>query len=130
MDALLIQSAREWIGTPRHDGQAVKYHGCDCVGFLIGVAKEIGYLPMDAVIPNYSQVARGNQLIETLDKFLDRDSSGIIVTMQYSGIITHVGIVDGDRLIHSDRKKGVIPIPFTAYMQSKARIRYSLRWLS
>lgn len=127
--ATMQQVARGWIGTPRHDGQALKGHGCDCVGFLIGVAKEIGYLPADLAIPAYYQVARSDSLIKMLDQYLQRDNQGAIVAMAYNGIVTHVGILDGNELIHCHNRKGVISIPFTPYMQHKVKIRYSLKSL-
>lgn len=125
-------AAREWIGTPRHDGQSLKKHGCDCVGFAIGVMQDIGYFPQDFKIPAYYQVARSDSLVKMLDQYLQRNDQGDIVAMAYNGIVTHVGILDGQELIHCDRRRGVIAIPFTPYLQGKVKIRYSLRtsWLN
>ncbi len=127
MSKKLIKTAREWIGTPRHDGQAIKQVGCDCVGFLIGVAKETGYLPENTVIPNYSQIARENSLIKYLDQYLDRDLFGVIAALKYSEQITHIGIIDGYNLIHSHHKMGVISVTLTDYLKAKIVETYSLR---
>ncbi len=37
--AALIAEARTWIGTPWHHQAAVKGAGCDCIGFVRGVAE-------------------------------------------------------------------------------------------
>jgi NlpC/P60 family putative phage cell wall peptidase len=38
----LIREARSWLGTPWRDSGAIKGVGCNCLGFLIGVARNCG----------------------------------------------------------------------------------------
>lgn len=40
-DAVLAE-ARQWIGTPFHHQAALRGIGCDCIGFVAGVARQIG----------------------------------------------------------------------------------------
>lgn len=40
--AAVITEARSWIGTPWHHHQSTKGVGCDCIGFVRGVARGIG----------------------------------------------------------------------------------------
>lgn len=49
----VCNSARGWIGTPYHHQQSVKGAGCDCLGLLRGVYREVvGAEPEK--MPNYS----------------------------------------------------------------------------
>ncbi|WP_245910794.1 peptidase [Pelagimonas varians] len=44
----IVQAARAWIGTPYHDQASLKGVGCDCLGLLRGVWRElIGPEPVD-----------------------------------------------------------------------------------
>ncbi len=38
----IVEKSREWIGTPFHEQGRQKGIGCDCVGLILGIAKEIG----------------------------------------------------------------------------------------
>ena len=43
----VIAEARSWLGTPWHHQAAVKGVGCDCIGFVRGVAERfLGPIPM------------------------------------------------------------------------------------
>ena len=37
----VVNSARTWIGTPFHLQGRIKNVGCDCIGFILGVAREV-----------------------------------------------------------------------------------------
>lgn len=39
---LIVDQARSWLGTPFHHQAATKGVGCDCIGLIAGVAKELG----------------------------------------------------------------------------------------
>lgn len=41
--AEVVATARQWIGTPFREQQSVKGEGADCVGFGVGVGREIGH---------------------------------------------------------------------------------------
>jgi cell wall-associated NlpC family hydrolase len=38
----IVAEARGWLGTPFHYQQSVKGVGCDCLGFVVGVAEACG----------------------------------------------------------------------------------------
>lgn len=70
---MIVAEARSWIGTPfRHQAQ-LKGKGCDCKGFVTGVATALG-LPEAASLPgrtqNYSNLFRGRQLLAGLREAL------------------------------------------------------------
>jgi len=43
----VVAAAREWLGTPFHHQGRLKGVGVDCVGVVIGVAKELGISDFD-----------------------------------------------------------------------------------
>lgn len=40
--AAVVAEARSWISTPYHHGASLKGIGCDCIGFVRGVARHMG----------------------------------------------------------------------------------------
>lgn len=48
----ILDEARTWIGTPWHHGQMAKGLGCDCLGFLAGVAYAVGYVDARPTVRN------------------------------------------------------------------------------
>jgi NlpC/P60 family putative phage cell wall peptidase len=39
--AVVVAAARDWLGTPYHDQASVKGVGCDCLGLVRGVWREV-----------------------------------------------------------------------------------------
>jgi cell wall-associated NlpC family hydrolase len=44
----LVRRAHDWVGTPFAWGQQTKGVSCDCKGWLVGLAAEVGY-PLDGL---------------------------------------------------------------------------------
>jgi NlpC/P60 family putative phage cell wall peptidase len=74
----IVRAARGWIGTPyRHQG-ALKGVGCDCLGLLIGVWREIGggeahdaaSFRMPPYTPDWAEAGGRETLAEGLRKYL------------------------------------------------------------
>ncbi|MGE3627704.1 MAG: NlpC/P60 family protein [Hyphomicrobiales bacterium] len=61
----IVAKAREWLGTPYHHQASVKGVGCDCLGLVRGIYRElIGEEP--EAIPPYTPDWAEGQGIETL----------------------------------------------------------------
>jgi len=103
----IVAEARTWVGTPfLHQGR-VKGRGVDCVGLVIGVARELG-------LAEYKEIAYGRQpdtnvmrgqLEHYLEKIhLSEVKAGDIYWMRFTYPM-HTAIasdIDGDRgIIHS-----------------------------
>lgn len=64
----IVAQARTWLGTPFHHQGRVKGVGCDCLGLIVGVARELaltdakGFLLADYDQPNYSPLPDGRGL--------------------------------------------------------------------
>jgi len=136
---MIVQTARGWLGTPYVHQASVKGAGCDCLGLLRGVWRELnGEEPETA--PPYSPdwaEARGE---ETLYLALSRhlreiDTANLapgdiaLFRMNPRGPAKHCGIVaekEGRRtLIHARQNKRVSEEPFAPFWKKK--LAYSFR---
>jgi NlpC/P60 family putative phage cell wall peptidase len=109
----IVKVAREWIGTPYHHQAALKGIGCDCIGLLIGVWREIiGNLPVEPPVysPQWHLHQKESQLISVLENSYgfkrincSNPPSGSVLCMGLrKGPAHHAGIATGDNtFIHS-----------------------------
>lgn len=72
----LYQAARSWLGTRfRHQGRvkksATSRGGVDCLGLVMGAARECGYDIADLDETNYSKIPDGDYLLRRLCENLD-----------------------------------------------------------
>lgn len=63
-----ITKAREWVGTPYHHQARLKHVGCDCIGLIVGVAREFGIEIDHEDFLHYGRSPRGNKLMEHCEK--------------------------------------------------------------
>jgi NlpC/P60 family putative phage cell wall peptidase len=128
MPARIVKAAKGWIGTPYHDQASIKGVGCDCLGLLRGVWREvIGPEPMP--VPPYSrdwgeagpvevlaEAARAAMIeIDVADA---RTGDVVLFRMRQRAIVKHAGILtngrqDIHRFIHAYERTGVIEEPLT-----------------
>ena len=126
MPARIVKAARGWIGTPYHDQASVKGVGCDCLGLIRGVWREVvGPEPMP--VPPYSrdwgeagpvevlaEAARAAMVeIEVADA---RAGDVVLFRMRQGAIAKHAGILTNTRqnihrFIHAYERTGVIEEP-------------------
>jgi len=131
MPARIVKAARSWLSTPYHDQASVKGVGCDCLGLIRGVWREVvGPEPMP--VPPYSRdwgeagpqevlaEAARVAMIEiavaearTGDMVLFRMRAGAIA--KHAGILTKRGqnIHGSIHFIHAYERTGVIEEPLT-----------------
>lgn len=123
----IVQAARGWIGTPYVHQQATKGAGCDCLGLLRGVWREVlGAEPEQ--IPAYSmdwsepqgeerlwQAAR-RHLVEKPGE--PRPGDVILFRMRSQSVAKHLGIVvqvgRDARFVHAYARHGVVESPLSA----------------
>ena len=70
---ILVAAARAWIGTPYVHQASLKGAGCDCLGLLRGVWREVvGPEPeaMPAYSPDWAEATGRETLYETLSRYL------------------------------------------------------------
>jgi len=139
-DNEIVAIARTWIGTPYIHQASVKGAGCDCLGLLRGVWRELrGEEPED--IPAYSPdwaEATGNETLYTalgrhLDEIAPRDIAPgdvVLFRMAARGPAKHCGIVAGRdgafTLIHARKDRRVREEPFSPLWRQKLAFAFRL----
>lgn len=117
----VVDLARAWIGTPYHHQASVKGVGCDCLGLIRGVWRELyGEEPETPppYSPDWGQVGRDETLLEAARRHLqeialaDAGPGDVLVfRMKPQAIAKHCGIVsDNGRMIHAQEGVGVCEI--------------------
>jgi len=135
--ARIVKAARRWIGTPYHDQASVRGVGCDCLGLLRGVWRDVvGPEPMP--VPPYSRdwgetgpvevLAQAARVaMQELDVSEARTGDVILFRMRAGAIAKHVGILSGQsRFIHAYERTGVIEEYLTPTWQR--RIAFAFRF--
>jgi len=122
--ALVIATARRWLGTPYHDQASLCGVGCDCPGLARGVWREVvGDEPFP--IPPYSRdwgemgprevLAEGARRMMMEVSPADAPPGALVLfRMVPRAIAKHVGILTGPQsFIHAYEHLGVIEQPLT-----------------
>ena len=120
--AAVISAARGWLGTPYHDQASVLGVGCDCLGLVRGVWREL-YGPEPMPIPPYSrdwgETGTREPLAEAArEVMIEQPTAGlvpgalILFRMRAGAVAKHCGIVTApDRFIHAYERSGVVEVP-------------------
>lgn len=136
----VVRAARTWIGTPYVHQASVKGVGCDCLGLLRGVWRELRGAEPEAV-PNYSPDWAEATGAETLYMALSRHLRPVamqdiaqgdvaLFRIHPRGPAKHCGIV-GDRkgmrtLIHTRQNKRVSEELFSPLWRKKLAYLFTL----
>jgi NlpC/P60 family putative phage cell wall peptidase len=121
----VIAAARGWLGTPYHDQASVRGVGCDCLGLVRGVWREV-VGPEPLALPPYSrdwgETGECEPLAEAARQVMQElPSTGIVpgalilFRMRTGSVAKHCGIVTApDRFIHAYERTGVVEVPLDA----------------
>jgi NlpC/P60 family putative phage cell wall peptidase len=136
----IVAAARGWIGTPYVHRASVKGAGCDCLGLLRGVWREvIGAEPeaLPPYTPDWAEARREETLYMGLCRHLgeiglDEFAAGHVVLFRMAalGPARHCGIV-ADRggistLIHSRMNKRVSEETFCAAWRARLAFAFEV----
>lgn len=129
----IVQAARHWIGTPYHHQAATRGAGCDCLGLVRGLWRElVGPEPfrVPAYTPDWSEpegeevlwiAARGVLREKPLAEAAPGDV--VLFRMREGGVAKHLGVLSqtghAPRFIHAYQGHGVIESPLSAPWQSR-----------
>ncbi len=135
----IVTYARGWIGTPYRHQAAVKGAGCDCLGLIRGVWREVWGQEPEAV-PAYSMDWSEPQGEERLwaaarrhlraAKRGDAPAPGevLLFRMRAGSVAKHLGILSEAggqaRFIHSYSGHGVVESPLSAPWQRRVVARF------
>lgn len=126
----VVEAARSWLGTPYVHQASLKGVGCDCLGLVRGVWRELqGREPMP--LPNYSSVwsETGNeeQLLLAATRCMHPVKSGcrqpgdiLVFRMRTNALAKHAGILCGDQyFIHAYQGSSVASSAFCSFWQRR-----------
>ena len=145
----IVETAREWIGTPYHHQASLKGVGCDCIGLVRGVFYDLTGLRPDYIppyTPDWGEYHDRETLYEGLKPFLTELSLDhpikaervtitqpgdvVLFRMRETSIAKHCGFVafkDGQRtLIHAATTYPVSEVPFDHGW--RLRLAYAFRF--
>ncbi len=128
--ASIVAVARSWIGTPYRHQASLKGVGCDCLGLLVGVWRELGgampeklppYTPDWAEANGRETFAEGLRAI--LDEIDPRDArEGDIVLFRWRAHLPakHAGILTApDRMVHAQAKARVAEVAMSDWWRRR-----------
>ncbi|MEL6966014.1 MAG: NlpC/P60 family protein [Pseudomonadota bacterium] len=137
VDRRAVALARQWIGTPYRHQASLQGVGCDCLGLLRGLWREL-YGQEPQTVPAYSsdwaEVGTRETLLEAAQNWLLPVESReiepgyiILFRMRRSAASKHVGLaVSNDRFIHAYEAAGVVETRFDRFW--RARIAYCFQF--
>jgi NlpC/P60 family putative phage cell wall peptidase len=116
---LVIAVARDWLGTPYHDQASVKGVGCDCLGLVRGVWRDVvgdEPLPLPRYSRDWGETGTREPLAEAsrtvmLEVPVTEMTPGalILFRMRAGAVAKHCGILTApERFVHAYERTGVI----------------------
>jgi len=136
----IVSASRGWIGTPYRHQASTKGAGCDCLGLLRGVWRDI-YGSEPEIIPAYSMDwsepqgderlwAAAERHLECVSRRAEAPGDVILFRMRSGAVAKHLGIA-GEispqaTFIHSFSGHGVVESPLSAPWRRRivARFRF------
>jgi NlpC/P60 family putative phage cell wall peptidase len=132
----IITAARAWAGTPYHHQASVKGVGCDCLGLIRGLWRELlGDEPeaMPAYTRDWGDVTGSVPLLAAARRNLTPIPPGlalrgdILVFRMQAGVAKHAGVLtDSEHFIHAVEELGVAEVALTRWWQRRIVAAFSL----
>lgn len=134
----VVQTARHWIGTPYLHGASVRGAGCDCLGLLRGVWRELQGCepePLPPYGPDWAEIGGQERLLEAALRYLRpvaEEGMGqlLVFRMRRGAVAKHVGIQSGigeqAAFIHAYSGHGVVESALTVPWQRRIAARFDL----
>jgi NlpC/P60 family putative phage cell wall peptidase len=126
----IVAAGRSWIGTPYRHQASLKGVGCDCLGLLVGVwrevmGEEVGPLP--PYTPDWAEASGRETLAEGLAEYLTaidpKDArEGDIVLFRWRAHLPakHAGILTAaDRMVHAQEKAAVSEVALSDWRRRR-----------
>jgi NlpC/P60 family putative phage cell wall peptidase len=122
---LVIAAALSWLGTPYHDQASVRGIGCDCLGLVRGVWREV-VGPEPLALPPYSRdwgetgpreplAEAARKVMQELPVTAVRPGALLLFRMRTGAVAKHCGIVTAlDRFVHACERTGVVEVRLDA----------------
>jgi NlpC/P60 family putative phage cell wall peptidase len=129
-----VAAARGWIGTPYRHQAALKGVGCDCLGLLLGVWREVmGALPEapPAYTPDWAEARGRETFAEAARRHMTEiapaeGQAGDVVLFRWRAHVPakHAGILTGPQtMIHAQERAAVAEVAVSAWW--RRRVAYA-----
>ncbi len=134
----IVCAARGWVGTPYRHQAAVRGAGCDCLGLLRGVWREVLGAEPEPVPPysmDWAEPQGDERLWQAARRHLDEVSPSdeapgdvILFRMRAGAVAKHLGLAahigPGATFIHSYAGHGVVESPLSAPWRRRIAARF------
>jgi NlpC/P60 family putative phage cell wall peptidase len=133
----IVAAARSWVGTPYHHQASVKGVGCDCLGLIRGLWRELlGDEPetLPAYTRDWGDVTGSEPLLAVARRHLlplahvglARPGDMLVFRMQ-AGVAKHAGVLtDNEHFIHAVEELGVTEVALTRWWRRRLVAAFSL----
>ena len=139
MNQQIVNAARTWIGTPYLHQASVKGVGCDCLGLLRGVWREVigrEPEPVPAYTPDWAEPQMEERLHAAALRHMQvapaeiLPGQVILFRMRAGAIAKHIGIVSTGQtapyFIHAYTGHGVIESPLSQPWRRRIAARFEI----
>lgn len=127
---IVVAAARGWLCTPYAHQASLKGVGCDCLGLVRGLWRELvgpEPLPVPPYSPDWCETGGREVLIEALARAMPAGTIGsassgalLVFRMRRGALAKHCGIVSAlGRFIHARERLGVIEEALTPAWQRR-----------
>lgn len=113
----VVTTARRWLGTPYRHLSARRGAGCDCLGLICGVWRELGgeTIELPAYRADWRDTRHADELLTLAERRLVRGSgrpqAGQVILFQLgrTSVPRHCGIaLDEHSFVHAQEGRGVV----------------------
>ena len=130
----IVQAARAWIGTPYLHQASTRGAGCDCLGLIRGVWREVHGtepMPVPPYTPDWSEPQGEERLWDAARTVLNPGQGApgdlLLFRMRPGSVAKHLGILSApDVFIHSMSGHGVVESPLSAPWAARVVARFDL----
>ena len=144
IETQVVQAARSWIGTPYRHQASVKQAGCDCLGLVRGVWRDL-YGSEPEPIPHYSRdwsEPQGHEALwqgaarNLIPKAIEDVAHGdvLLFRLKETGVAKHLGIAaelgQSPRFIHAYSGHAVVESPFSLPWRRRLVARFAFPQLT
>lgn len=137
--SIILAAARSWIGTPYSHQASAKGLGCDCLGLLRGIWREVMGAEPETVPPyteDWAEPERREVLLEAATRWLQpkqlslaEPGDVLLFRMRDNGIAKHLGIQSRTgavpSFIHAYTGHGVTESPLSRPWQRRVVARFA-----
>lgn len=134
----VVAAARGWIGTPYLHRASTRGAGCDCLGLIRGIWREVHGdepAPVPPYTPDWSEPQGEERLWAAAARLLPpgqgRPGDLLLFRMRPGSVAKHLGLLSApDAFIHSMSGHGVIESPLSAPWAARIVARFDLEGAS